>query len=331
MSVGKLVGFAASGESEDLVSEANPEDRLPERVEQEPHLRRQRSQVRGVAGSVADDDPIGFADMVGEPGVPGNPVNGRASFEDRSNDVVLDPGIHDEDPKRPASIQDGLGGSDLPEHFLCHVDPRRLRFRVRKGEGRREEPPVHRAPFSQSAGEGPRIDSGDRGHGFRAQPISERAATGMVAPGVDIALNDQTLDLDSTRFERPVDAFGSAGRRHSVAPYERVGADEDLTAIRGVGQCLDVAGHCRVENNFPRDGVRIAESGALELCPVFENELHRSRSRSIDLAHPPTITSPTIRKPETSPGIDFMTFGYSLERSCVKHFDTRLSPSPAND
>jgi hypothetical protein len=82
-----------------------------------------------------------------------------------------------------------------------------------------------------------------------------------------------------------VDAVGLHRRsRYSVIADQRVGEDDDLARVGGVGDRLLVAGHRGVEDDLAGDGLRMGAGEAVEADAVLEQEvavLHSAASSAV--------------------------------------------------
>ncbi len=107
--------------------------------------------------------------------------------------------------------------------------------------------------FAQPAGQRARVDAGDSGNAFAAQPIPQGASRAVVAVCRNVMLDDQTLNLDPVRLEGSIEATGGSGLRDAVVAGQWIGQDQDLPPVGGIGQGLDVARHPGVEYYFPDD------------------------------------------------------------------------------
>lgn len=100
-----------------------------------------------------------------------------------------------------------------------------------------------RAALPQIASQTPCINAFHRRYHLTLEPISERALRRMMRWLAVVVMNDHRLRLNPIALEWPF--------RHAVVSLQRIGADEDLTSIRRIGQRLDITGHAGVEDDFP--------------------------------------------------------------------------------
>ena len=182
MTVRELVRVAARGEAEDLVAEADAEDREVGALEQQPHLLNELAQVLRVAGAVADQDAVHSAGETAEVGVPRRAGHPGPALEERSDYVVLGAGVHEEHV-RPivAAKLDRLLRRDQAEQLALHLDTGGRPLSLLHGAVAWNQPAAHRPVLAKPTGEGAGIDPGDRRDALTRQPVAQRARRSVMA------------------------------------------------------------------------------------------------------------------------------------------------------
>ncbi len=138
----------------------------------------------------------------------------------------------------PAVISHGLGRSHTAKYALDHLDGAGLALRVMVGEAGWEHPPLHGAVLAQLASERAGVDAGDQRNVRLAQPFRERAPGEVVAVVRCVMLHHHPLHLGAAGL-KPGTGKGLARLGgHAVVAHERIGEDQNLPRIRGVGEGL---------------------------------------------------------------------------------------------
>ena len=272
--VGKLVRVATGRQREDLIAQAHAEDRATIAAKQTTHLLDEQHQIFRIAWPVADQYPVCVGGQLRQARVIRRTDDGRAALQQAADDVVLRARIHNEDLQFTCLVVDRRARRDAAKYLIAHFDGARRSLCLVEAHFRREEPALHRAPLTQTARERPRVDARYRRHLFRAQPLAKRSRCRMVAVRTAVRLHDKSLNLNATRLEGTVECALLARRRHAVVADERIGGDEDLALVRGIGQRFDVPGHAGVEHDFAEYRAGFAKRGTFHLRAVLENELH---------------------------------------------------------
>ena len=104
-------------------------------------------------------------------------------------------------------------------------------------------------------GQGARIDAVDGGDAVVGQPLGQRLLRGPVRVLPRVRADDQAGNVDVIRLkvlgQAVVVDYRLVG--DAVVADEGVGQDEDLTAVRRVGEGLRVADHAGVEHHLAGD------------------------------------------------------------------------------
>jgi hypothetical protein len=121
------------------------------------------------------------------------------------------------------------------------------------------------ALLSQVGDDGTRVDAGDGGDALARAPLSQRLHGGPVRVLLGMVGDNDSGGLDVRGFKVLQQAgivTGITGG-DSVVADERLGEDQDLAAVGGVGHGLGVADERGGEDGFAGDGLAGAERGAV--------------------------------------------------------------------
>ena len=110
--------------------------------------------------------------------------------------------------------------------------------------------------------EGASVDSFEADDIIGLEVIAERGGISPTAGIIAVFLNDKTCGEDFPRF--PI------GLVRAVVADQGVRHRDYLLVVRGVGEYFLVAGHGRIEDNFPALLAGGAEGCAFENCAVFQ-------------------------------------------------------------
>jgi hypothetical protein len=203
MTVFQLVGIAARRQRQDLVAQADAEDRLVVVHHEGAQLVDQGAEVLWVAGSVADEDPVGLPGQLGEIGAPARPHHGYVARQHGPDDVIL--GADVDQKNREAAGRVGLGLArrhqieDLAhDHFVGGV------ARLIPGRAVGQQPALHGAVLADLAGQGAGVRPADGRDLLGLQPFAQRARGRGMAIGRMVVLHDEALDLDTVGLVGPL-------------------------------------------------------------------------------------------------------------------------------
>ena len=252
MPVRELEGPGSRRHGEQLVAEADTEDRAPEPLHHPPELPGEVLEVPGIAGAVPEHDPGGVPRRLGERFKPRDAVDPRAPGDQRAHDVVLGAHVHEQ---HLGSVLGAVGGRGAGHHLFedlpAHFDRRGPRPGIRRGEPGGAEDAPHRSGFAKTHGECAGVHPLDPGHPFGGEPGAERPDSRVVAVPRFVVLHHESLDLDPPRLERALDGAFGPRRGNAVVPLERIGQHQDLSPVRRVREGLHVPRHAGVEHDFP--------------------------------------------------------------------------------
>ncbi len=95
--VGKLVRITAGGKRQELITQANTEDRLVEIGQQAADLFNEGSKILRVSRTVPDHNAVNLIGKVQELRMPRCPDNADTTLQERAYNVVLDADIDHQD------------------------------------------------------------------------------------------------------------------------------------------------------------------------------------------------------------------------------------------
>ena len=132
----------------------------------------------------------------------------------------------------------------------------------------------HGPLFPQQFGQGPCVDAVDARYVFFSQPVWQRPFGLPVAGHPAVVLAYYGLAVYVAWFEIIAYVVLTLNllARHSVVAQYRIGGDQYLSLVRGVGEAFWIAGHCSVEHNFAGAGLLITERESLEDGAILEGE-----------------------------------------------------------
>jgi hypothetical protein len=124
--------------------------------------------------------------------------------------------------------------------------------------------PVHDALPPQDAGDLARVDPLDSRDAVRPEILLQRPLTAEIAPARRKVPHD----------EGPRPGFGRFGVLvvHAVVPDQRIGHDDALPGIGGVGQHLLVPRHGGIKNHFAHGFFRRAHAWSFKDPALFKND-----------------------------------------------------------
>ena len=262
----------ASGPRDDLVTEADPEQR-PAVVDDRPRQRDRSVESCRIARARRQDDAVdvgresdGRRDRVRQDADPG------AAMAHRADDVRLQPEVDDPDERatilRPTDIHDRRR-RDLADEILvlpARHGPGRRDGGVAVDLARRGDDPAQAAVRAEVPRQRPRVHAGDGRDRVVAQERGELACV-VEHGGRRIG--------DDERPQPRMDRLVVVGEPAVVAD-QRIGHDHDLARVRGVGADLLVAGLAGVDDEVAAGRDRGAERDAREDRPVLEREQRRT-------------------------------------------------------
>ena len=164
--------------------------------------------------------------------------------------------------KRTASGGRHLAGEVGARHRGLGGDPL---ARLGLGDRGREDAAAHRPAVAQVADQGAGVDAADPRRAGHVEPVEPAAlGGGGVLAVLRVAHHDPA----------GVDGFGLHRRAgDAVVADQRVGEDDDLARVGGVGDRLLVAGHRGVEDDLADRLAGVADEIAVEAEPVLEQQV----------------------------------------------------------
>src|SRR4051812_41887095 len=302
----ELEGLQPHRPAQQLVAEADPEGRAP--ADEAAQRLDDVVQRRRVAGAVGQEDRVGLAgqQLVGA-GRAGMQLDARAALQEVAHDRALDAGVdgHDARAVVVGAEELRLARGDLArqveaDHRLLALDElARLALAHRAGE----DAAAHGAAVAQVPHERARVHAGEAGHAAVGEPVQPPALGARRVLAVDRRAHDHPARVDG------VGLHGLAA--DPVVADVRVGEDDDLAAVAGVGDRLLVARHRGVEDDLAghrtagRAGVAVEAAAVLEqheprahltsLCTALNSSVPAAPSSSNSAVSTVVIAAPALR------------------------------------
>jgi hypothetical protein len=277
----QLVGLPAEREAEDLVAEADAEHGYL--ADQSTHLSGLELERLGIPGPIGEEHSIGIArqDFL-RGGQRGDDGDAAAHMDETTQDVALDPEVvrHDVETRLGRSV-DGLRRRASLHRLRPGVGflGGDARGQIEAGHRRTASGPcdqlivggagggqhaAHDALVSQVAHQRARVDLGNHRDVVGGEELLGVLIRAPVAgDGGELAYN-QPLDVRPGRF-------AVLGGRAIVADL-RVGEDDDLPGVGGVGEDFLVSGDGGVEDDLAAPLGARTKSAALEDRPVLQGK-----------------------------------------------------------
>src|SRR5256885_6076230 len=296
MAEGQLVGLAAGREPQDLMAEADTEDRHA--ADQGAHAVHQIGYALRIAGAVRQERAVrpvlqhGLGRRAG-----GHDRHLAAGRTQLTQDVELDTGVERDDVeaggrRRPVTLREvpraRLPGERFRGRHLGHEvaadEPRqRAHFFAQPGDVEidRGDDAVLRARIAQMSCQRPRVDGLQPHEVVRLQIVVEADAAAPRRRAGRGFLDDEAVGPRAVRLDVLfVDA---------VVADHRVRHGHDLAAIRRIREDLLVSRHGRIEDDFTAGFPGGAEGAAAEDAPVAQHEQGRRVGHASHTTFPPTI------------------------------------------
>ncbi len=199
--------------------------------------------------------------------VQGSRVSFAPCSRSLTDDAELDPGVDPDHVRALAVEADRLRrGDGAGEVGAVHAGLGGDPF-ARLGLGRRgrEDAAAHSAAVADVADQGAGVDAVDRRDAAVAEPVEPTALGAGDVLAVLGVTHDDAAGVDAVGLHRR--------RADPVVADQRVGEDDDLACVGGIGDRLLVAGHRRVEDDLAGDSTVMAAGEPVEPGPVLEQQV----------------------------------------------------------
>ena len=274
----ELVGLRPVGQGQDLVAQADPEDR--DLSQEGPDGADGLRHILGIAGAVGEEDPVRpeTPDLLCRR-VPGHDGHLTAPAQERAHDVLLHAAVDRDDMAAPFFPGQAAGPDDILRVIIdllfTAADPgdRIGRQRVVPHDGKA---PFHRRVRVGDQGlPGPEIPDGPR-QGAGVDPGNARDPAGLH----DLSQRLLTAEIGGLVVVFPDDQGAQRRhrclvviRRHPVIADQGIGHDDRLVRVGGIREDLLVAGHGCVEDDLADPVPGAPESMSVKFLSVFQNDL----------------------------------------------------------
>jgi hypothetical protein len=255
VSKGELFRGTSGGETNQLVSHADTENRLDVRIGAINDLFEfvDGSSAHGrVTGTVTQKETVEFVEVGGEGIVPGHDREFDAAFAELTDNVELHTAIDGEDLGGVSlSVHDGFLDADLVDQMpgvgVNHLGEIRsggveVDFNTTK----------HGTLFANFLGEHSSIEVGKTGNAFFLEPVAQTGLGVPVRIHVTVILNQETRGVDLVGLEiagEAVVVLGVAVRNTVVSDHGR-GEGQNLTLVRRIRQTFGVSNHTSGEDDL---------------------------------------------------------------------------------
>ena len=227
VSVFQFEGGRSGGDRQQLVAQADAEDRLAERNRLFDVGDRGPALLR-VSGAVRQHHPVVFE--LREIVVPRYADHRRVAVAQAADDVVLATAVDQYDPVPTVTVSLRLFRADLrDEIFAVRIDEL-----LRLGRSFYEHLAEHHAAFADDLGDLPRIDAANGRNVVVGEPFAEAFDRVPMAVLERVVGDDQTPDVDTVRFEESEHPVFFGKLRNAVIAHQRVGNHQNLAAVRGI-------------------------------------------------------------------------------------------------
>lgn len=255
VSVLELDGAGTNGESQKLVTQADTHDGDRRSLHQAGEVVDSLLAMGGVTGAVGDEDTVVVLSDLLDGVVVGEDGDGGTSADQAAKDVLLDTAVNEGNVESSTGGLDNegsLGADTLDQVDLARVDEALvLVCIVLFADGDSGE----RGTLLSEVGDNlSSVDAGDGRDALSGAPLAKALNGGPVAVVEGDVGDDNASALDVRGLEvlEEVVLVALVGR-DAVVANQRLGEDEDLTSVGGIGHRLGVADEGSREDSLARD------------------------------------------------------------------------------
>lgn len=251
----ELDGTSTVGQSQELVTQTDTEDGHLGGLHQATEVVDGVLAVSRVTGAVGDEDTIKVVSDLVDGVVEGEHSDTGSTADQATQNVLLDTAVDHSD------VALGVGSADVERSLGADLTDQVDLLRVDEGlilvsvvlltDGDTSE---GRTLLTEVGDNGTSVDAGDGGHTLTGTPFTETLDGSPVAVLLSHIGDDDTSGLEVGRLkvlEQTVLVPLSGG--NTVVTDQRLGEDQDLTTVGGVGQRLGVSDQGSGENGFTRN------------------------------------------------------------------------------
>jgi len=270
----ELNGAGTSSESKELVAQADAKDRNLRGLHEHLEVVHSGLAMSGITRAVGDKDAVVVVGNLLDLEIIWEDSDTGATADQAAQDVLLDTAIDESDVELGVGRLDnegGLGANLLDQVDLAGID-KALVFVgvVLVTDG---DPSKGRTLLTEMGDDSASINARDGGNALSGTPLAQALDSGPVAVPLGDIGDDDTGTLDVRRLEilEQVVLITHRGG-HAIVSNKRLGEDEDLTAVRGVGHGLGVSNEGSCEDSLARDVCVGAKGCATEDGTVTDGE-----------------------------------------------------------
>jgi len=285
VSVLKLDGASTSGQSKKLVAQADTENGDLRSLHQTLEVVDGILAVGWVTGTVGDEDTIEVVGNLVDGVIEGEDGDTRATADQAAENVLLDATVNNSNVRvRVASGNvERLLGADLTNQVdLLGIGESLILIGIvlfTNGDTSQR-----RTLLTQIGDNGTGINSRNSRHTFTSTPLAQTLDGSPVTVLLGDIGNNNTSGLEVGGFEifqKSVGVLLSGG--NTIVADQRLGENQDLTTIGGIGQGLGVSDQRGGENSLARDVGASTEGLSGKHRTITDGESGRFQSRT--LAH----------------------------------------------
>ena len=262
----ELNGLGTDSEGKKLVTKADTHDRNGGSLHELGEVVDGLLAVSGVTGAVGDEDTIEVVGNLVDGVVVREDGDGSATADQAAKDVLLDTAVDKSDVELGVGVGDNegsLSGNTLDEVDLAGVDEALILIGIVLVTNR---DPGKRGTLLTEVGDNrTSVNTGDGGNTLAGAPVAQALDGGPVAVlSSDIGDDDTgALNVGGLEVLEEVELVALV-RGDTVVANQRLGEDENLTTVGGIGHRLGVANKGGGEDGFTGDVGVGTEGGTLE-------------------------------------------------------------------
>lgn len=267
----ELDGLGTCSQSNKLVAHAYAHDRDLGRLEQLAEVVHSGRAVSRVTRAIGDEDAVKVVGDLMDGVVEGEASDAGTTGDEAAKDVLLHTAVDQGDvhvTERRADMEGRLGGDTTDQVDSLRVNVGLVFISIvlfsNGNAGQR------RTLLTEVCHDFTRVDTRNSGDTLTGTPLSKGLNGSPVAMLHCVVLDNNARSLDVGRLKIAEQAmFIASGRRYSVVTNQRLGKDENLATVGGIGHRLWVSNKGGGEDGFAGDVGLGAERLASEDRPIL--------------------------------------------------------------
>lgn len=279
----ELDGASTSGQSKQLVAQANTEDGHLRGLHQATKVVGGLLAVSWVTGAVGDEDTVEVVGHLVDGVVEGEHRDAGTTADQTTQNVLLDTTVDDGDVALRiggAHVERSLGADLADQVDLFRIGESLVLVSVvLLADGDTSE---GRTPLTQIGDDSPSIDTGDGRNAFTSTPLAERLDSSPVAVLLSHIGHNHASGLQVGGLEiLEKTVLVPLSRRHAVVANQGLSEDQDLTTVGRIGQRLGIPNQRGGEDGFTGDVGASSEGLAVENRTISNRESGTLMSRTL--------------------------------------------------